>query len=146
MGGVGPPSSSAYRERLQVCPTFQVVGAGAADRRAFPPVSRLVSSVSFGQEPERASVAYEPYGRSRRRSRGPVAIGAYAARARLPLLLAIKSLPNQEIGGSTCNPRSGPHESRPVHPRRNRSFLKNTPRDPKGSRHGHESDGLQHVA
>jgi len=47
----------------------------------------------------------------------PSLIDAYAARARLPLLLAIKSLPNQEIGGSTCNPRSRPLRSRPVHPR-----------------------------
>ena len=30
----------------------------------------------------------------------------YAARARVPLLLARERLPNQEIGGSTCCPRS----------------------------------------
>ena len=117
VGGVEPPSPGAYHGRLQVCPAIWVVEEGVADRRASPLVSRLVSPGPFGQEPGLASVGYEPYDRSRRRDRGPVVIGAYAARAKLPLLLAIKSLPNQEIGGSTCNPRYGPLGSRPEHPR-----------------------------
>jgi hypothetical protein len=43
VGGVEPPSSGAYRERLQVCRAYRVVEEGAADLRAFPPVSRVVS-------------------------------------------------------------------------------------------------------
>ena len=41
VGGVEPPSPGAYRKRLQVYPTYRVVEAGAANRRAFPPVSRV---------------------------------------------------------------------------------------------------------
>jgi hypothetical protein len=40
VGGVEPPSPNAYRERLQVYPSFRVVEEGAAGRRAFLPVSR----------------------------------------------------------------------------------------------------------
>lgn len=116
VGGVEPPSPGAYRELLQVYPAYRFVEEGAANRRAFPPVSRLVSPSPFGPGPGRASVGFRPRGRSRRRNRGPVVYATYAARAKLPLSLAIKVLPNQEIGGSTCNPRSGPLGSKPVHP------------------------------
>jgi len=117
VGGIEPPSPGAYRKPLQVYQAYRVVEEGAADLRAFPPVSRSLSPGPSGPKPGRASVSYEPSDRSRRRSREPVVYATYAARARLPLSLAIEVLPNQEIGGSTCNLRSGPLGSRPVHPR-----------------------------
>jgi hypothetical protein len=73
VAGVEPASPSAYRERLQVYPAFRFVGEGAAGRRAFPPVSRVMSPMPSGRGTERASVGCGRRGRSRRRSRGPVA-------------------------------------------------------------------------
>ena len=106
VAGVEPASPNANRRHLQVYPSFQVVGEGAAERRAFLPVFRFVSPRRSGPRRRQASVCCEPRGRSRRRNRGPIAIGAYAARARVPLSLARKSLPNQEVGVSTCSLRS----------------------------------------
>ncbi len=81
VAGVEPASPSAYRERLQVCPAYRVVGQGAANRRAFPTVSRIKSPGDSGQKPGQAPVGYEPCGRSRRRNRGPGIVATYAARA-----------------------------------------------------------------
>ena len=54
------------------------------------PYSEISPRSSFGpRRYERASVGVvSSRGRSRRRNRGPIAIGAYAARARVPLSLA----------------------------------------------------------
>jgi hypothetical protein len=71
VGGVEPPSPGAYRGRLQVYRAYRFVGEGAADPRAFPPVSRNVSPRPSGPKRGLASVGYEPCGRSRRRDRGP---------------------------------------------------------------------------
>lgn len=66
-----------------------------------PPVPRAWRGVSPGRVTDRTR-------RSERGAAGSVAIGAYAARAKLPLSLAIKGLPR--VGGrhSTCDPRAGP--------------------------------------
>ena len=106
VGGVEPPSPDANRRRLQVYAAIRVVEEGTANRRALPPVFRVMSLPRSGPRGRLAPVGCRVSGRSGRRTRDPVAIGAYAARARVPLLLARKRLPNQEIGGSTCNPRS----------------------------------------
>ena len=106
VGGVEPPSPDANRRRLQVYAAIRVVEEGMANRRALPPVFRVLSLPPSGPDGRQALVGVGTVPRSGRRRSGSVAIGAYAARARVPLLLARKRLPNQEIGGSTCNPRS----------------------------------------
>ena len=66
-----------------------------------PPVPRAWRGVSPGWVADRTR-------RSGRGTAGSVAIGAYAARARLPLLLAIESLPRVGDRRSTCDPRTRP--------------------------------------
>lgn len=82
VGGVEPPSPGAYRGLLQVYPAFRFVGEGAADRRAFPSVSRFESPSPPGRDAELASVGYRCRGRSRRRNRGPVASSLLTQRGR----------------------------------------------------------------
>lgn len=48
VGGVEPPSPGAGRWRLRVYPSYRVVGAGVAKRRAFRTVSRLLSPCRSG--------------------------------------------------------------------------------------------------
>jgi len=66
-----------------------------------PPVPREWRGVSPGRVTDRTW-------RSERGTTGSVVIGAYAARAKLPLSLAIESLPRVGDRHSTCDPRTGP--------------------------------------
>lgn len=117
VGGVEPPSYDAVGGLLQVCTAVQGCrGAGGGPSRyrlrsplIVPPVPRAWRGVSPGW------VA----GRTRSSglgAAGPVAIGAYAARARVPLSLALESLPRVGDRRSTCDPRTGPAQSKPGHP------------------------------